>query len=109
MACTAVAPVPTTATRSPAQPAVAAGDVVVRGALEDIGVCCLLGDLRDGLHRRRPGPDDGDPLPREVDTLVRPDAGVVPLAAEALPAGEGGGVGRRQAADRGRSGGGRGG
>jgi hypothetical protein len=32
----------------------------------------LLRDLRQGLNRRRPGPDDPDPLAAEVDATGRP-------------------------------------
>src|SRR5262249_44430684 len=50
--------------------------------LEPCQVLGLLSDLRDRLHRCGPGSDDGDPFRSEVDAVVRPLAGVVPLAPE---------------------------
>ena len=59
--------------------ALCAGTREVRRALEDVQVRGLLGDDRDRLDRRRAGADDADPLAGEVDALVRPVAGVVPV------------------------------
>ena len=60
----------------------------------------LLGDDRDRLDRRRAGADHADALAGEVDALVRPAAGVVRRALEAVDAREVRRVRRRQAAGR---------
>ena len=63
---------------------------------------CLawLGDDRDHLHARRAGADHADPQAAEVDALMRPQAGVVPLALEVLQALEVGHPRRREIARR---------
>ena len=63
-----------------------AGIGVLRRALEDREVAGLLGDHRDRLHAARPGADDADPLAGEVDAVVGPRTGVVPVALERVEA-----------------------
>ena len=70
----------------------------IGGALEDGEVLGLLGDDRDHLHARRAGADHADPQPGEVDALMRPQAGVVPLALEVVDALEVGHARRREIA-----------
>ena len=72
----------------------------VGGALEDRQVLGLAGDDRDHLHARRAGADHADAQAAEVDTLMRPQAGVVPLALEVLQALEVGHARRREVARR---------
>jgi len=76
-----------------------ARDRVGGGALEDEQFLRLPGDHRNGLHSRRAGPDHADPLAGEVQSRSGPAAGVLPLAAEVLEAGERRDVRRRQAAN----------
>ncbi len=80
--------------------AVVRGDRERRRALEHRQLRGLRGDERDGLHARRPGADDRDSLPREVDAFVRPTAGEVHLAAEAIGTLDVDLLGHRQAAGR---------
>jgi hypothetical protein len=54
--------------------------------LEHGQVFGLLCDLRNRLDRGRTGANDSDPLGGEVDTVMRPLAGVVALALECLQA-----------------------
>jgi hypothetical protein len=65
--------------------------------LEDRQVIGLPGQLRDQLDPRRTGPDDADALAGEVDVLLRPPGGVVPVAGEVLEAREVRAVDERQA------------
>ena len=67
-------------------------------ALEDVRVRRLARDLRDELDAGRAGPDHPDALAGDVDALVRPARGVVPLALEALQALDLRHLRRRQAA-----------
>ena len=71
---------------------------VVGGALEDGEVLGLLGDHGDGLDRRRAGADHAHRLAGEVDSLMRPVAGVIGRPLELLEARDLRRVGRRQAA-----------
>ena len=72
----------------------------VGGALEDGQVFGLAGDDRNHLHARRAGADHADAQAAEVDTLMRPQAGVVPLALEVFQALEVGHARRREIARR---------
>ena len=47
---------------------------------------CLLGNHRHRLDARRAGADHGDALAGEIDRLMRPVAGVIDLALEAIDA-----------------------
>ena len=58
----------------------------VGSALEDVEMLGLLGHVRDHLHTGRARPDDTDPQASEIDALLRPKAGVVPLALKILEA-----------------------
>ena len=80
---------------------VARRHAVVRGALEHGEVRRGLRDHGRGLDAGRAGADLPDPLAREIHALVRPLAGVDPLAAEILQARDVRHVGRRQAPHRG--------
>ena len=71
-----------------------------RRALEHREASCLLRDDRDRLDRRGAGADHADPQPGEVDTVMRPFAGVIDRPAKILHAREFRTVRRRQAADR---------
>jgi hypothetical protein len=82
------------------QPPIACGQRVRRGALEDGQVVGLLGDDRDGLDAGRAGTDDADPLPGQVDALMRPVRGQIGRASERLDARDLGQFRRRQAAGR---------
>ncbi len=55
-------------------------------ALEHEELARLLGDVRDRLHARRACADHAHPEAGEVDTAMRPQAGVVGLAPEAVDA-----------------------
>src|SRR4030095_11159645 len=59
---------------------------VVRGALEYGEVGRLLSNDRDRLHCGGAGSDDPDALAREVDPLLRPATGEVPVALERIEA-----------------------
>src|SRR5919112_2826176 len=80
---------------------VAKRDGVVGGTLEDGEVIRLLGDLRGDLDAGRAGADDSDPLAGELDALVGPLGGVIPVAGEGLYAGYVRHVRRRQSAQGG--------
>src|SRR5207247_5850098 len=80
--------------------AVARREAEIGGALEDMQVPGLAGDDRDHLHARRAGADHADPEPAEIDALMRPQAGVVPLALEGPEPLEVGHPGRREIARR---------
>src|SRR5918994_5687362 len=67
---------------------VAEREGVVGGALEDGEVVRLLGDLLGDLDAGRAGADGPDPLAGEVDALVGPLGGVVPIASKVLQAGD---------------------
>ena len=56
----------------------------VRSALEHRQVLRRLGDLLDRLHAGRTGADHRDPFALETDRLLRPQARVIGLAAEAV-------------------------
>ena len=58
----------------------------VGSALEHEELPRLLGDMRDRLHARRACADHADPEAGEIDTLMRPQAGVVGFALEAVDA-----------------------
>ncbi len=66
---------------------VAERDGVVGGTLEDGEVIRLLGDLRGDLDAGSTRADDPDLLAEEVDALVGPLGGVVPIAGKVLHAG----------------------
>ena len=72
----------------------------VRRPLKDDEIGRLLCDQRDGLDARRPGADDPNALAGEVDAFVRPSAGVVGRALEALVAWDVRRLGKREAARR---------
>lgn len=59
-------------------------DAEIGGALKHSQVSRLLGDDRNGLNTGGTGTDDPDPSASEIHRLVRPVAGVVPAALEAL-------------------------
>jgi hypothetical protein len=61
----------------------------------------LLRDLRDRLHRGGAGADDADTFRSEVDTVMRPLAGVIALALERAKSLERRQVGGRERADGG--------
>lgn len=67
------------------------GHHVNRGALVDGQIGGLFGQLRDKLHRGRPGPDDRDTTPRKAVAIV-PRGGVDNLAIEAGDTGDIGSV-----------------
>ena len=69
-----------------AERGVAGGNGEIRGALEHRQLARLLGDDRHRLDRRRSGADDADALAGEIDLFMRPVAGVVDLALEAIEA-----------------------
>ena len=71
-----------------------------RRALEHRERCGLLRDDRNRLDRRGAGADDADTQAGEVDTLMRPFAGVIDGSAKILETLESRTVRRRQAADR---------
>ena len=72
----------------------------IGGALEHMQMFGLLRDQRDHLDARGARADDADPQPGEVDTLMRPQARMVPLALEAPDALEAGHARRREIARR---------
>ena len=80
--------------------AVACGDGVLRGALEDVDVLGRLGDLGDHLHAAGAGADHADALAGHVDPLGGPAGGVVLGAREGLGTGDRRLVHLRQAAGR---------
>ena len=61
-------------------------DGELRGALEDREVLRLLGDHGNRLDAAGTGADHADALPGEVDTVVRPGAGVERFALERVAA-----------------------
>ena len=73
------------------------GHAEVGGALEDVQVLRLPGQLRDQLDPGRAGADDADALAGELDPVLGPARGVVPLALELVEALERRAVHRRQA------------
>ena len=73
------------------------GHAEVRCALEHHQGGGLAGDDRDGLDRGGAGADDADALAGEVHVRVRPVAGVIGRAREALQTREGRDLGARQA------------
>jgi hypothetical protein len=74
---------------------------VVRGPLENGQMLCRRGDDRRRLDTGRARADHADPLAGEVDAVMRPLTGVVPIAHEVLAPGEIRHVRRGQAADGG--------
>ena len=60
-----------------------------------------LGDHRDCLNAGRAGPDLADPFAAEVDALMGPAAGVVPIAGKIVTARDIRHIGRGQATDGG--------
>ena len=80
---------------------IACRNAVGRAALKNAQVLRRLCDHRRCLNAGRSGTNQPDPLSGKVDALVRPLAGVVPLALERVQSGNRRNVGRRQAADGG--------
>ena len=72
----------------------------LRGALEDRHPLGAPGDGRDDLHGAGPGPDDGDPLPGDVE-VVGPVHRVEQRAVEVVEAGQVGDLRAVELADRG--------
>ena len=72
----------------------------VGGALENHHLCGLFGNLGNALNARRASANDADTLSGEIHRLVRPTAGVVPLAFEVRQAGRVRHPRRRQTATR---------
>ena len=63
---------------------VARGQAEIRGALEHVQMFRLLRDQRDRLHAGRAGADHANAQAGKIDTFVRPETGVIPLAFERL-------------------------